>query len=91
MLISISAAAHLEALRWNNIHVGGLAEAAADLVEKKAVEVGIEKAYASFEALLALVACEAIEKSAKEEHWVKINRWRIACSHKPHYGRQSPG
>jgi predicted dehydrogenase len=45
--------AHLEALRRNNIHVSGLAEATPELAKAKASELGIEKGYASFEALIA--------------------------------------
>lgn len=45
--------AHLEALRRNNIKVAGLAEATADLAEAKASELGIDKAYDSFESLIA--------------------------------------
>jgi len=45
--------AHLEALRRNNVNVVGLAEATADLAAKKAAELGIGKAYESYEAMLA--------------------------------------
>ncbi len=45
--------AHLEGLRRNNIHVVGLAEATPELAQAKARDLGIEKAYPSFEALLA--------------------------------------
>jgi predicted dehydrogenase len=45
--------AHLEGLRRNNIKVGGLAEATPELAQKKASELGIEKAYPSMEAMLA--------------------------------------
>ena len=45
--------AHLEALRRNNIKVVGLAEATAELAAAKAAELGVEKAYPSFEALIA--------------------------------------
>lgn len=45
--------AHLEALRRNNVRVLGLAEATAELAEEKAAELGIEKAYNSFEDMLA--------------------------------------
>jgi len=45
--------AHLEGLRRNNIHVVGLAEANAELAVQKASELGIEKAYPSFEAMIA--------------------------------------
>jgi predicted dehydrogenase len=45
--------AHLEALRRNNIQVIGLAESTAELAHKKAAELGIERAYASYEAMLA--------------------------------------
>ena len=45
--------AHLEALRRNNIKVVGLAEATAQLAAAKAAELGVEKAYPSFEALIA--------------------------------------
>ncbi len=45
--------AHLEALRRNNIRVVGLAEQTAELAQKKAAELGIEKAYDSFESLIA--------------------------------------
>lgn len=44
--------AHLEGLRRNNIHVAGLAEVTQDLAERKAAELGIEKAYPSFEAMI---------------------------------------
>jgi predicted dehydrogenase len=45
--------AHIEALRRNNIKIGGLAEATAGLAQAKAAELGIEKAYDSFDALIA--------------------------------------
>jgi len=45
--------AHLEALRRNNVRVIGLAEATAELASEKAVELGITKAYPSFEKMLA--------------------------------------
>lgn len=44
--------AHLEALRRNNIKVVGLAESTPELAQKKAQELGIEKGYPSFEAML---------------------------------------
>jgi predicted dehydrogenase len=44
---------HLEGLRRNNIKVVGLAEFSPEMAEKKARELGIEKAYPSFEAMLA--------------------------------------
>ena len=45
--------AHLEALRRNNVRVIGLAEATAELASEKAAELGIIKAYPSYEKLLA--------------------------------------
>lgn len=45
--------AHLEALRRNNIRVIGLAESTSELATKKAAELGIEKAFSSYEAMLA--------------------------------------
>ena len=45
--------AHLEALRRNNVRVIGLAEATAELATEKAAELGITKAYPSFEKMLA--------------------------------------
>jgi predicted dehydrogenase len=45
--------AHLEALRRNNIQVIGLAEQTAELAAKKAADLGIEKAYSSFDDMLA--------------------------------------
>jgi predicted dehydrogenase len=45
--------AHLEALRRNNIKVIGLAEANPELTKQKAAELGIEKAYPTFDAMLA--------------------------------------
>jgi predicted dehydrogenase len=45
--------AHLEGLRRNNIKVIGLAESSPELAQKKASELGIEKAYSSFEAMIA--------------------------------------
>jgi predicted dehydrogenase len=45
--------AHIEALRRINIKVIGLAESSAEIAQKKALELGIEKAYPSLEALLA--------------------------------------
>jgi predicted dehydrogenase len=45
--------AHLEALRRNNVSVIGLAEATAELAAEKAANLGIEKAYESYEAMLA--------------------------------------
>ncbi len=44
---------HLEALRRNNIKVAGLAESAPELAQKKAQELGIDKGYPSFEAMIA--------------------------------------
>ncbi len=45
--------AHLEGLRRSNIRVIGLAEATAELAAQKASELGIEKAYPSYDAMLA--------------------------------------
>ena len=45
--------AHLEALRRNNVRVLGLAEATAELASEKAAELGITKAYPSYEKMLA--------------------------------------
>ena len=45
--------AHLEALRRNNIKVIGLAEANPELTRQKAAELGIEKAYPNFDAMIA--------------------------------------
>jgi predicted dehydrogenase len=45
--------AHLEGLRRNNIQVIGLAESTPELALQKAAELGIEKGYPSFEAMLA--------------------------------------
>ncbi len=45
--------AHLEALRRNNVRVIGLAEATAELASEKAEELGITKAYPSYEKMLA--------------------------------------
>jgi predicted dehydrogenase len=45
--------AHLEGLRRNNIHVIGLAESTPELARQKAADLGIEKGYPSFEAMLA--------------------------------------
>jgi len=45
--------AHLEGLRRNNIQVIGLAESTPELARQKAVELGIEKGYPNFEAMLA--------------------------------------
>ena len=45
--------AHLEALRRNSVNVVGLAEASAELAKAKADELGIGKAYESYEAMLA--------------------------------------
>lgn len=44
---------HLEALRRNNVSVVGLAEATPELAAEKAADLGIEKAYESFESMLA--------------------------------------
>jgi predicted dehydrogenase len=44
--------AHLEGLRRNNIKVIGLAEANMELAKEKAAQLGIEKAFGSFEDLL---------------------------------------
>lgn len=44
---------HLEGLRRNNIPVIGLAESSAELARKKAAELGIPRAYDSFEAMIA--------------------------------------
>ena len=45
--------AHLEALRRNNVRVLGLAETTAELASEKAAELGIIKAYPSYEKMLA--------------------------------------
>ena len=45
--------AHLEALRRNHVEVIGLAEATAEMAQKKAAELGIPKAYPSYEAMIA--------------------------------------
>ena len=45
--------AHLEALRRLNISVLGLAEATPELAVEKAKELGIKKAYESYESMLA--------------------------------------
>jgi predicted dehydrogenase len=45
--------AHVEGLRRNNLHVHGLAENSAELAIQKAAELGVSKAYPSFEAMLA--------------------------------------
>jgi predicted dehydrogenase len=52
--------AHLEALRRNNIRVIGLAEGTAELAARKAAELGIDKAYDSFEAMLADPAVDVV-------------------------------
>jgi predicted dehydrogenase len=52
--------AHLEALRRNNILVSGLAEQSAELAVQKAKELGIPKAYPSFEAMLADPAIDVV-------------------------------
>lgn len=44
---------HLEALRRNNVKVVGLAEATSELAAAKATDLGIEKAFESYEAMLA--------------------------------------
>jgi predicted dehydrogenase len=44
---------HLEGLRRINVDVLGLAEGTPELAQKKAAELGIRKAYPSFEAMLA--------------------------------------
>jgi predicted dehydrogenase len=45
--------AHVEGLRRNNLHVLGLAEVTRELAEEKAAQMGIPRAYESFEAMLA--------------------------------------
>jgi len=45
--------AHLEALRRNNVRVTGLAEQDAEQATEKAEQLGIEKAYESYDAMLA--------------------------------------
>jgi predicted dehydrogenase len=45
--------AHLEALRRNNVNVVGLAEATSELAAEKAEELGIGKAYDSYDSMLA--------------------------------------
>ncbi|RPH60458.1 MAG: gfo/Idh/MocA family oxidoreductase, partial [Chloroflexi bacterium] len=51
---------HLEALRRNGINVLGLVEASAELAQQKAAELGIPKAYDSFEAMLADPAIDVV-------------------------------
>lgn len=45
--------AHIEALARNGIHVTGLVENSFELAQKKAAELGIPKAYVSFEDMIA--------------------------------------
>ena len=45
--------AHIEGLRRNGIQVLGLAESTLETAQIKAAELGIPRAYASFEAMLA--------------------------------------
>jgi predicted dehydrogenase len=45
--------AHLEALRRNNVRVIGLVEETPDLCGKKCWELGLEKSYSSYEAMLS--------------------------------------
>lgn len=52
--------AHLEGLRRANVRVLGLAEATPELAQTKAQELGIEKAYTSFEEMLADPAITAV-------------------------------
>lgn len=52
--------AHLEALRRNNVHVVGLAESTAETAVEKAAGLGIEKAFESYEALLADPAIDVV-------------------------------
>ncbi len=44
---------HLEGLRRNNVHVIGLAESTAEQAQAKAKELGLERGYSSYEAMLA--------------------------------------
>jgi predicted dehydrogenase len=52
--------AHLEALRRNNVHIVGLVETTAELAQVKAQALGITKAYASFEEMLADPAVDVV-------------------------------
>jgi predicted dehydrogenase len=52
--------AHLEGLRRNGINVIGLAEATPELATQKAADLGIPKAYPSFEAMLADPAIDVV-------------------------------
>jgi predicted dehydrogenase len=52
--------AHLEGLRRINVHVAGLAEATPELAARKAAELGIEKAYPTFDAMLADPAVDVV-------------------------------
>ena len=45
--------AHIEGLRRNHIQVIGLVEQTFELAQKKAAELGLEKAYTSYEAMIA--------------------------------------
>jgi predicted dehydrogenase len=52
--------AHLEGLRRNNIHIIGLAESNPEVARIKTAELSIEKAYASYEDMLADPAIDVV-------------------------------
>jgi predicted dehydrogenase len=52
--------AHVEGLRRNGIQVLGLAESSAEIAAQKAAELGIPRAYPSFEAMLADPAIDVV-------------------------------
>jgi predicted dehydrogenase len=74
--------AHLEGLRRNNIKVIGLAEATPELARTKAAELGIEKAYPSFEALIADPAINVIHLATPNHlHYPQAKAALLAGKH----------
>jgi predicted dehydrogenase len=73
---------HLEGLRRNHIKVVGLAEQSYDLAQKKAAELGIEKAYQNFEALLADPEIKAVHLATPNYlHYAQAKAALLAGKH----------
>ncbi len=74
--------AHLEGLRRNNIKVIGLAEATPELARSKAAELGIEKAYPSFEALIGDPAINVVHLATPNHlHYPQAKAALLAGKH----------
>ena len=74
--------AHLDALRRNNLHVVGLSEVTAERAAQKAVELGIPKAYASFDEMLADADVDVVHiATPNRPHHAQANSALLAGKH----------